>query len=68
MAELMHRAGHTSPAAALRYQHATLDRDRVMAEGLAGLASSAAADNVRARDGRAMAGAEKGDQSTRQVS
>jgi len=30
-AELMHRAGHSSSAAALRYQHATQDRDRVLA-------------------------------------
>lgn len=30
-AELMHRAGHASPAAALRYQHATADRDRALA-------------------------------------
>ncbi|MGH2930570.1 MAG: site-specific integrase, partial [Solirubrobacteraceae bacterium] len=27
-AELMHRAGHSSPAAALRYQHASRDRDK----------------------------------------
>jgi integrase len=33
-AELMHRAGHASPSAALRYQHATEDRDRVLAEAL----------------------------------
>jgi len=39
-AELMHRAGHKSPAAALRYQHATEDRDRALADALAGLASA----------------------------
>ncbi len=33
-AELMHRAGHASPDAALRYQHATRDRDRVIAIAL----------------------------------
>ncbi len=33
-AELMHRAGHASADAALRYQHATKDRDRVLAEAL----------------------------------
>jgi len=38
-AELMHRAGHSSPAAALRYQHATRDRDRVLADALADLAA-----------------------------
>ena len=36
-AELMHRAGHASPAAALRYQHATKDRDRALADALAAL-------------------------------
>ena len=33
-AELMHRAGHSSTPAALRYQHATQNRDRVLAEAL----------------------------------
>lgn len=33
-AELMHRAGHATAAAALRYQHATKDRDRVVADAL----------------------------------
>jgi len=33
-AELMRRAGHRSAAAALRYQHATEDRDRAIAEAL----------------------------------
>ena len=36
-AELMRRAGHKSPSAALRYQHATQDRDRVLADALAAL-------------------------------
>jgi hypothetical protein len=35
----MHRAGHASPAAALRYQHATADRDRALADALAQLAN-----------------------------
>ena len=35
--ELMARLGHASPAAALRYQHATLDRDRALAQALAEL-------------------------------
>lgn len=30
--ELMSRLGHTSPAAALRYQHATAERDRAIAD------------------------------------
>lgn len=36
--EIMARIGHASPAAALRYQHATEDRDRAIAEALSGLA------------------------------
>ncbi len=32
--ELMHRLGHASPRAALRYQHATRDRDVVIAEAM----------------------------------
>lgn len=32
--ELMHRMGHASPAAALRYQHATAERDAVIADAL----------------------------------
>ncbi len=40
-AELMHRAGHSSAAAALRYQHATKDRDRVLAEALGSLVTMA---------------------------
>ncbi len=48
VAELMRRAGHASPAAALRYQHASEDRDRVLADALAGL--SASADVVRLAD------------------
>ena len=39
-AELMLRAGHASPAAALRYQHATEDRDRVLADALAALSQA----------------------------
>lgn len=39
-AELMLRAGHASAEAALRYQHATSDRDRVLADALAELSQS----------------------------
>lgn len=39
VAELMRRGGHANPAAALRYQHATEDRDRVIAEALAELSA-----------------------------
>ena len=41
VAELMRRGGHASPAAALRYQHATEDRDRTLAEAMAGLDAGA---------------------------
>lgn len=40
--ELMRRGGHASPAAALRYQHATEDRDKAIAEALSGMESEAA--------------------------
>ena len=39
--ELMERAGHASPVAALRYQHAAEDRDAVIADAPSGLAESA---------------------------
>ncbi len=41
LAELMHRAGHKSPVAALRYQHATSDRDQAVAAALAELSRKA---------------------------
>ena len=41
--ELMHRMGHVSPAAALRYQHATRDRDAVIAAALGDLIAPAPA-------------------------
>ena len=40
IAELMRRGGHANPTAALRYQHATEDRDRAIAEALADLAEA----------------------------
>jgi hypothetical protein len=60
--ELMARLGHATPAAALRCQHATEDRDRVIAEALSGLASSApviplaAANRLAAESDRARIG------------
>jgi integrase len=39
--ELMRRGGHSTPAAALRYQHATEDRDRVIADALGELLEAA---------------------------
>jgi integrase len=41
VAELQRRAGHASPTAALRYQHATRDRDKAIAEALGQLAEDA---------------------------
>ncbi|NNN22658.1 MAG: tyrosine-type recombinase/integrase, partial [Acidimicrobiales bacterium] len=38
--ELMARMGHSSSAAAIRYQHASSDRDRVIAQALSALAES----------------------------
>ncbi len=41
--ELMHRLGHASPRAALRYQHATAERDGTIAEGIDRLIEAARA-------------------------
>ena len=41
--ELMHRMGHASPRAALRYQHATRERDEVIAAALSDLIEAAPA-------------------------
>jgi integrase len=45
IAELMRRAGHASQGAAIRYQHATDDRDRVLARALASLAGQSGLAN-----------------------
>ena len=45
-AELMHRAGHKTPAAGLRYQQASQERDRALAPRLSVLASEADAGRV----------------------
>jgi integrase len=50
VAELMRRGGHANPAAALRYQHATEDRDAAMAAALAALAASAPVVELRPDD------------------
>jgi hypothetical protein len=59
--ELMARPGHASPAAALRYHHATADRDASVAAALSGLAEAArdatrAAQSLRPRDIRGTEG------------
>jgi integrase len=54
-AELMRRAGHRSATAALRYQHATEDRDRVLAEALGKLAAQGKVVPLRRTDaGRSL--------------
>jgi hypothetical protein len=42
----MRRLGHATQAAALRYQHATDERDRALADGIDRLIQAAAADPV----------------------
>ena len=51
-AELMRRGGHASPAAALRYQHASAARDRAIANALGDLASGRVVPMGRTNDGR----------------
>ena len=48
-AELMNRAGHASADAALRYQHATRDRDQVLADALEALVQMPATSPQRIR-------------------
>jgi integrase len=43
VAELQHLAGHTTPAVAMRYQHATIERDRANADKLDTLMRAASA-------------------------
>lgn len=40
LAELMKRLGHSTPAAAMRYQHAAQDRDKAIAEALSRMAGA----------------------------
>lgn len=40
LADLMHRLGHSTSAAAMRYQHAAQDRDKAIAEALSGFAEA----------------------------
>lgn len=46
LAELMGRLGHSTPAAALRYQHAAQGADKRIAEALSALAAAAGGGNV----------------------
>lgn len=47
--ELMYRMGHASPAAALRYQHATRDRDAAIAAALSDLVAAPKAPVIEMR-------------------
>jgi integrase len=55
--ELMSRLGHASPQAAMVYQHASRDRDRVIADGLAAMAVEAGLAPVVAIGTAASSGA-----------
>jgi hypothetical protein len=56
----MHRAGHASPVAALRYQHVTKDSDQVLAKALAELSNKAPVVPIAAgRPSEAIASADK---------
>ena len=54
VAELMQRLGHRTPTVAMRYQHATLERDQAIAERLGDLMQleSETRSNVLPLDGR----------------
>lgn len=50
LAELMRRGGHSTPSAAMVYQHATEDRDKALAAALGDLAKTADAALAARRD------------------
>jgi integrase len=45
--ELMHRAGHSSSVAAMRYQHATKERDRIIAYALGDFVNIANRESIK---------------------
>lgn len=45
--ELMHRAGHSSSVAAMRYQHATKERDRIIADALGDFVEVANRESIK---------------------
>ena len=59
--ELMHRMGHASPEAALRYQHATRDRDAAIATLLGDLIARQPAPVVELRPHAERGGDSPGD-------
>jgi hypothetical protein len=52
--ELMHRAGHASAAAAMRYQHAIKERDRVLADALEDMVRPADVTTIGNRRGNSI--------------
>jgi integrase len=56
LAELMARLGHSTAGAALRYQHAAAERDKVIAAALSKLASGTVTPIARAKSSRHKAG------------
>ena len=62
VADLMRRGGHANPQAALRYQHATEDVDKAIAEALSVLANGTVVEAIgnsrtnRAHRGKTKAG------------
>jgi hypothetical protein len=63
-AELMHRGGHDSHVAALRYQHATQDRDWALANALGELATGDILQLRRTKDGRSFESGSSGTENT----
>ncbi|MGI9009461.1 MAG: tyrosine-type recombinase/integrase [Streptosporangiaceae bacterium] len=55
LAELMARLGHSTVSAAMRYQHASADRDKAIAAALSGLAT-ASVTPISAASGKAQEG------------
>lgn len=56
LAELMARLGHSTAGAALRYQHASADRDKVIAAALSDLAAGTVTPITKAKGKRKRAG------------
>ena len=54
LAELMARLGHSTVSAAMRYQHAAADRDKVIAAALSGLAAATVTPITQAKSSKRM--------------
>ena len=64
-AELMRRGGHSTEAAAMRYQQATAERDRLLADALAAFSAGSVVELSRTVDGHGGAKASDIEQSQR---